>query len=217
MSNDSTHEARTRHGRRLRAPLAIAAILAMVVLAACGSSGSSSTSTKAAASTSSQKNRFAALQECLKKQGVTLPSRPSGNGAPNGGPAGGGAPPSGGGEGFKPPEGGSQSKLQEAIKKCGGGNFAGGSRPNSAASKAALTKYASCIRENGVNLPAPNTSGNGPVFNTKGINTSSSTFKNAQKACQSQLKGAFGPASGSGQAGPPNGAPPPGAEGSESG
>ena len=153
------------------------------------------------------------MQECLKKQGVTLPSRPSGNGAPGAN----GAPPAGGAEGFKPPEGGAQSsKLQEALKKCGGGNFAGrGARPNSAAFKASLIKYASCMRENGVNLPAANTSGNGPVFNTKGIDTSSSTFKNAQKTCQSQLKGSFGPPSGGGQTAPPSGGAPPAGEGSE--
>ena len=195
-----------RHGRRLWAPLVMAAILAAVALAACGSSNSSSTSTKATASTSSQKNRFAALQECLKKQGVTLPSRPSGSAGGPGAGAPTGAPPSGGTGGFKPPEGGSQSKLQEAIKKCGGGVPGTGARPNSAAAKSALTKYASCMREGGVNLPTPNTSGKGPVFDTKGIDTSSSTFKSAQKKCQSQLKGAFGPPSGAGPAGAPPGA-----------
>jgi hypothetical protein len=47
------------------------------------------------------------------------------------------------------------------------------------------------MRENGVNLPAPNTTGNGPVFNTKGIDTNSATFKAAQAKCQPNLKGAF--------------------------
>jgi hypothetical protein len=46
------------------------------------------------------------------------------------------------------------------------------------------------MRENGVDLPTPNTSGNGPVFNTKGINTTSSTFKTAAAKCQSDLPGA---------------------------
>jgi hypothetical protein len=50
------------------------------------------------------------------------------------------------------------------------------------------------MRENGVNLPAPNTSGNGPVFNTKGLNTKSATFTAASKKCSSllQLGGAPG-------------------------
>jgi hypothetical protein len=40
------------------------------------------------------------------------------------------------------------------------------------------------LREGGVNLPAPNTTGNGPVFNTKGIDTSSAQFRAAQARCQ---------------------------------
>jgi hypothetical protein len=62
---------------------------------------------------------------------------------------------------------------------------------NSAAAKAALTQFAACMRENGVNLPAPNTSGAGPVFNTKGIDTSSEAFKKARQKCQGKLGGAF--------------------------
>jgi hypothetical protein len=84
---------------------------------------------------------------------------------------------------------------QEALKKCGGGNFGGGGRFNSSTSKAALTKFVACMRENGVNLPTPNTSGNGPVFNTTGINTASSTFKSAQAKCQSDLRGSAGSSS----------------------
>ena len=161
-------------------------------------------------------SRSAALRECLKKAGITLPSAPSGN-------PGGGGPPSGGAGGFKPPEGASGSKFQEAIKKCGGGGFPAGGRGNinSVSAKAALTKYSSCMRENGVNLPAPDTSGKGPVFNTKGIDTSSAAFKSAQQKCQSDLKGAFGAGGrppGGGEGGPPSGAeggPPAGGPGPE--
>jgi hypothetical protein len=65
------------------------------------------------------------------------------------------------------------------------------------------------MRENGVNLPTPNTSGNGPVFNTKGLNTSSATFKSAQSKCQSDLQGVGG--------GPSSGAPPGGGGGPPAG
>jgi hypothetical protein len=99
----------------------------------------------------------------------------------------------------------SQAQFQEALKKCGAGNFSGRRRFSGATAKAALTKFAACMRENGVNLPAPNTSGNGPVFNTGGINTSGATFKAAEGKCRSDLQGAFGR-----RGGPPNGAPPSG-------
>ena len=79
----------------------------------------------------------------------------------------------------------------------------GGARLNSPAFKAALTKFAACMRENGVNVPAPNTSGNGPVFNTKGIDTSSSQFRAAESKCRSDLTSAFHRGSGADR--PPSG------------
>jgi len=214
------HLPSSRHRlHRLLAGVAIA--LAAVVLAACGSSGQSSSSSTTNSADKSQSasgsSRFASLRACLQREGINLGSAPSGGQPGNGGPPGVGG-------GFKLPEGVSQTKFQEALKKCGGG-LARGGRPgfNSATARVALTKYAACMRENGVNLPTPNTGGNGPVFNTKGIDTSSAAFKSAQQKCQSNLKGAFGaggrppggvgggPPSGT-ERGPPAGAPP-GSEG----
>jgi hypothetical protein len=205
---------RTNSSKRPRALTLIAAIVllgAALALAACGSSSSNSGTTNAAASTTSTtsgKDRRAAFRACLEKEGVKLPSAPTG-GQP---PTGGGGPPAGGAGGFLGGTAGAggSSKTREAFKKCGGGNFGGGRFRNSAAFKATLTKFAACMRENGVNLPAPNTSGKGPVFNTKGIDTTSTAFKNAQTKCRSKLKGAFPgggrPPGGTGQA-PPEGAP----------
>jgi hypothetical protein len=195
-------EAHPRRGarRRWRPFVALAAVLLLAgVLAACGSSsGSGSTGTgttnsasttkqgAAAAQTGSRSSRFTALRSCLQKAGINLPSRSPGS---SGQPGNGGAP----GGGFKLPEGVSRTKFEEAIRKCGGGAFKGGRFGfDSATAKAALSKYSACMRENGVNLPTPNTSGNGPVFDTKGLNTSSESFKNAEKKCQTDLKGAFG-------------------------
>jgi hypothetical protein len=42
-----------------------------------------------------------------------------------------------------------------------------------------------------VNIPAPNTSGNGPIFNTKGIDTASTQFKTAETKCSAVLRGGF--------------------------
>jgi hypothetical protein len=133
----------------------------------------------------------------MQKEGINLP-------APKGAP---GQPGTGNGArsgGFlKAPEGVSQAKFQEALKKCGAGSFPRrGSNANSATARAALRKYAACMRENGINLPAPNTSGSGPVFNTSGVNPSSASFKAAQAKCQSELPGGFG-----GGGGAPSGQP----------
>ncbi len=190
------------HPRRLSKPttvrpaVALSVLGACLTLAACGSSASSSTNTTSTSASASSKraqapgsSRFTALKSCLAKQGITLPA-PSGNRPPAGTGSTGGGGPLGRGGGFQLPKGVSRTQFQEALKKCGGGNPAGGTRFNGAASKTALTKFVACMRENGVNLPAPNTSGNGPVFNTKQVNTTSSTFKSATAKCQSDLRGA---------------------------
>jgi hypothetical protein len=152
--------------------------------------------------------RFTELSSCLKKQGITLPSAPSGATLRPGGPGAGA--PGGGARGLQLPKGVTQAQFQAALKKCGAGNFprgrAGGL--NSASARAGLAKYAACLRQNGINVPAPNTTGNGPVFSTKGIDTSSSKFKVAQSKCQSDLKGAFPGRGGTPPAGA--GAPPTG-------
>jgi len=189
-----------------------------LALAACGSSGSGSSSAGKTSSSSTNKagapnsSRFAALRSCLQKQGITLPSPPSGATRQPGGPGAG--PPSGGAGGFQLPKGVTQAQYQAALKKCGAGNLprGGAGAFNSAAARAGLTKYAACLRKNGINVPAPNTTGKGPVFSTKGIDTSSSKFKAAQSKCQSDLKGAFpgGAGGGTPPSGAPNGAPPTG-------
>ena len=176
-------------------------LLACLGLAACGSSSGSSSSTTSASTPATtttgakgpNSGRFAAIRECLQKNGITLPQRTPGQRRPPGG-AGGFL---GGGRrrgwAFMP-KGVTRAQYEAVLKKCGGGNFAGGAgrRFNSPAFKAALAKFASCMRENGVNIPAPNTSGKGPVFSTKGLNTSSPKFQAAEVKCRGVLAAAFG-------------------------
>ena len=203
---------RSSSPRRRRIPMVAAvvlAILASVILAACGSSSnSSSASTSASASTSTTTtgkaagapgNRFAAVRECLQKNGITLPKRPTGF---LGGGAG-GAP--------KLPAGVTRAQYEAAIKKCGGGfsrgGFAGGgaSRFDSPAAKQALVKFAACLRSNGINVPEPNTSGKGSPFSGKGLDTTSPKFLAAESKCRSDLAGVFGarPGAAGGGAAPP--------------
>jgi hypothetical protein len=189
---------------------AVVLVLASVALAACGSSSSSSptttASTSASATTTTGRSpgagHFAALRECLQKNGITLPKRTPGQ-RPSPGTHGFGA---GGGPAL--PQGVTKAQYQAALKKCGvsgGAFFAGrGGRFNSPAAKQALAKFAACMAGNGVKIPAPNTSGNGPIFNNKGLDTSSATFRNAEAKCSVDLQGEFRASPG----GPPSGAPP---------
>jgi hypothetical protein len=150
------------------------------------------------------------MRECLQKNGITLPKRTPGS------RPGGGFPGVGAGGGPQLPAGVTRAQYEAALKKCGGHVFTGGAgrRLNSPVFKAALAKYGECLRQNGIKLPAPNTSGNGPIFNTKGIDTSSSQFKTAATKCRSALVGAFRrPAGAPGAAGaPPAGGAPAGGE-----
>jgi len=186
--------------------LALVVLGACLTLAACGSSSASSGTSSASGNSGTAasnaggggSNRSTALRECLQKQGVTLPSAPSG-GKPGSSPPT-STPGQSPGGGFKLPNGESAAQLQGALKKCGGGSVPAGGAPRfgGAGSSKVYAKFTTCMRENGVNLPAANTSGTGPVFNTKGINTNSTVFKSAESKCRSDL-GA-----------PPNGAPPSG-------
>lgn len=75
----------------------------------------------------------------------------------------------------------------------GRGGLSRGHRPgvrpelNNPVVKAAYTKFAACMRENGVDVPPPNTSGKGPVFNSKYLKLSNPTFRAADRKCRSIL------------------------------
>ncbi len=196
------------------APLVGLALLlcCSLALAACGGSsdGSNSATSAGKSATPARKGAgsatSAALRSCLAKQGIALPSASAGAG-PNSS-----APPTASsaqrpGGGFKLPKGESTTQLQAALKKCGGGSFPAGARAGfgGANSSKTLAKFSSCMRENGVKLPTANTSGKGPVFNTKGLNTSSASFKAAESKCSSDLG-----AAGVGGGAPAGGGTPPG-------
>jgi hypothetical protein len=57
--------------------------------------------------------------------------------------------------------------------------------------KRAFTKFATCMRANGVNFPLPNTSGKGPIFSAKGVDVRSAKFKAASIKCRGDLLGAL--------------------------
>ncbi|HTZ86283.1 MAG TPA: hypothetical protein VMB05_06410 [Solirubrobacteraceae bacterium] len=204
--------------RRVRCTAGVLLILlAALGLAACGgSSNSSSGVTNASASTTTGKRggpfavRASALRECLKKEGITLPERKDRQGTPGAGGPGGpydaqpptggpyGQPPSsapggrgpfgsGGAGGPQLPKGVTRAQFEAAMKKCGGGVLRRGGF-NTAQGRQRFAKFAECMRQNGIKLPTPNTSGKGPIFNTKGINTNGAAFKAADAKCMKELR-----------------------------
>jgi hypothetical protein len=187
----SQTSSRSRRRRTPTAAVVLLIMLASLALAACGgSSTNSSTGTTTSAKTTPSSTgkapgatggRFAALRECLQKNGITLPKFTPGQRATPGTR-----------HSFLP-KGVSKAQYEAAIKKCGGpGFFAGGkSRFNTPAFKQALAKFSACMHENGVDIPKANTSGTGPIFNSKGLDTASPKFKAAEVKCRSDLSGAL--------------------------
>jgi hypothetical protein len=189
--------------------LLAAGALASVGLAACGSSSSTTGSTTANAAVAggaatgttapgARGSHFAAMRACLQKQGITLPPRRPGAGGFFGGGQG----------GPRLPSGVTRAQYEAALKKCGGGSFRGGFRGGGFRSnprfRQAYAKFAACMHQNGIDLPAPNTSGTGPIFDTKGIDTTSPQFTAAIKQCRGDLFAApqgGGAAGGGGPAG----------------
>jgi hypothetical protein len=191
-----------RNIRSKPAAAVLSLLLISLLLVACGGSSSSTPTTTAAAATSTTgargafASRFAAVRECLAKSGITLPKRTPGQPRPLGGLLGGAR---------QLPKGVTQAQYEAALRKCGLGRpnpGAASSRLASPAYKLALANFAACMRQNGESLPAPNTSGKGPIFNTTGINTSSPTFQAAAAKCSAILRSSFAPRSpGSGTGG----------------
>jgi hypothetical protein len=160
----------------MRFVLLCAAVLA---LAGCGSSSSGTSS----APTATSPQQIAA---CLKKQGVNPPQQRRG---PGPGGAGGGFLFGGGPQGAT--RSGDFSKMRAALKKCGINPGQGQRRirvQSSPQFKQALTKFVTCVRKNGYDMPDPNLSGNGPVFDSSKVNRNDPKFKKAATKCQSDLQ-----------------------------
>jgi hypothetical protein len=147
------------------------------------STGTSATGTTTSPNIAALTSRLKALRACMQRNGVPLPEHSPGRGSK---PGAGGLLALGGAL----PKGVSRASYEAALRKCSGstaGAASGASRLNSPAFKQALTKFVGCMRENGVAVPAPNTSGKGPIFDTKGLDTTSAKFKAAQVKCAKAL------------------------------
>jgi hypothetical protein len=162
--------------------------------AATGATGTSSTGTPSTGTTpavpgspagpgsAARALRFTAMRACLSKKGITVPQRTPGF-LPGGG--------------AQLPQGMTRTQFAEALKSCGANvGAAGGLRRgfhpgthtfNNPRFHAVLSRFAACLRQNGIKVSEPNTTGKGPIFNTNGLNTGSTQFKAASAKCRSVL------------------------------
>jgi hypothetical protein len=174
------HSEVTVSNRMRLAALVVVLVATAGAVAACGSSAKGTGS--AAANTPNSPNGFAAYTDCLRRNGVTLPSGfPRGNrpsGRPGNRPS---ARPSGGarggfGFGDQAPPGVDQQTWQKAQQACMSlrpSSGPGGGRGNNGA----FTAYRNCLADHGVTMSR------GPGQ----LNTTDPTVAAAVKACQALL------------------------------
>jgi hypothetical protein len=173
------------------------AVLATVALAACGGGSSGSTNSSTSTNPAGGPQRFtltADQRACMEKNGAPAPpaSGPTTQIGPPPGAAG--APPAGARGGF---QGNPQAfaKVRAAAQKCGvslpqgGPGGTQGTPPDvsSAPFQASVKDYVTCMADNGYTMPAPNFSGNGPVFDQAKVNRNDPKFTTASAKCQSKL------------------------------
>lgn len=201
-----------RFGGRLtiRRLLAGAAFLTVSgSLVACGGSSSAGGVTTNAAAFGPGGQLSASDRECLQKHGLNLRIGPAGgrpptgtNAAPPTGATGTtgttqtyGAPPSGAVIGPQGSSGPTQmpENVRKAFQACGvqpPSRGSAGSPPsvNSAAFRQSVSRYVACVKQNGYDLPAPNLSGNGPIFDESKVNRDDPKFQSASQKCQQLLQ-----------------------------
>jgi hypothetical protein len=159
---------------------ALVLVLACLALSACGGSSNTGTSARSASTGTASSpqlkglaRRFEAVRECMQRNGVKLSSTGILGGLP---------------------KGVSRAAYTAALKKCGGakaGGIAGApaGRAGSPAYRRAVLAFSACLRAQGLAVPAPNTSGEGPIFDSKGLDTTSAKYKAAQSHCAGTLRG----------------------------
>jgi hypothetical protein len=173
----------------------LAALAACALLSACGSSSSGSNGSAGASNQGTkQENSRLKFTKCMREHGVNIPSTNSGSGPP----AGISSIP--------------QSTIKtagNACRKYSAGSFGGAPSLNSTQATDTIVKFASCLRQTGINISDPTgsgTSGLQAFFQQLQQARQSPSFAAASKKCQSLLPKR-------GQGGGPGGAPGGGAGG----
>ncbi|GAA2636896.1 hypothetical protein [Paractinoplanes durhamensis] len=180
-----------------RAAALFVASAAVLLVAACGG-GSSDDSSNSGNGNGNGNTAFAAYQECLAKNGVTItmPSRGARNGAsggpgeggfPGGGPSGnpsamprpsgsggpgGGGFPGGGMGGFQKPDNVDDATWQKAQEACASVRPSFGAGRNGGGGNGRNAAYQNCLKEHGVTASAGD------------LDTSDATVKKAIETCK---------------------------------
>ena len=167
-----TQEPRTPRRPRIAAAVSLLALASCVTLSACGGSSQPKTATNG--------TQAAATATATTAAGGATGAQAGGQTA-NGGTGQGGSTPAG-----------SNSNGQDNGSNNGHSNNSGSSNSNTsskypAAFVAALHTFTGCVRSHGLNIPEPNLSGHGEIFNKNSVNPNSPNYRSALQACEADL------------------------------
>jgi hypothetical protein len=175
----------------VRRALGAGTLLASGLLAACGNGAAANVSSTTSSNMSADALKFS---QCMRDHGINIPD-PQSNG--NGGF--GVRIQGGSGAGQFNPDDPKFKAAQDACKKYlpNGGQL---SPEQQAQAQQNALKFARCMRDHGINVPDPQTSGGGiKLEGPNGVNPDDPKFQQAQQACQKYLSIPGGPTTNKGQ------------------
>ena len=108
------------------------------------------------------------LRACLGRQGIALAT------------------------GSRPPRGVSRARYQAAVKACVPKVKLPQISISPSKHRGSAAQFVRCMRKNGIDMPAPRTSANGPVVSLAGVDTRSKQFRSAFLKCSAYAPGLSG-------------------------
>jgi hypothetical protein len=165
-----THQPRTPRRPRIAAAVSLLALASVATLSACGGSSHPKTATSV---------------NTAQANAVTATATGTAPGAQTGGQANGNTSQNGT---TNPTQNGTTSPTQNGSTGSNGqtGSTQGNNR-YPVAFVAALHTFTNCVRAHGLNIPEPNLTGHGEIFNKNSVNPSNPNYRTALQACQADL------------------------------
>jgi hypothetical protein len=168
-----THQPRTPRRPRIAAAVSLLALTSCVTLSACGGSSNP----KPAANSTSNGQGATTATAAAGATGANAAGQTANGGTGQGGSTQPGATHNGESSAHNGQTGNSGNSNQSSSV----------SSKYPAAFVAALHTFTNCVRSHGLNIPEPNLSGHGEIFNKSSVNPNNPNYRAALQACEADL------------------------------
>jgi hypothetical protein len=161
-----------------RVVIGLAVMSSGLAMAACGATRTHS-EPMSVSQANDEPRSDVGLSACLARQGIAGTEEPAHTEPSSdvGGVLGQG--------GMRVPVGVARSHFEAALKKCGVGKIQVQGAPiTNSTFRRQIVRLAICLRHSGFEIPPPNMSGTGPVFDTRRIDTASARWRTSKRACR---------------------------------